>query len=222
MSRRIAYLSIIAAAATFAAPAVADRECFDNTCRMPEVIEAPEAPPAAVDPNDGNLATAAAARQGQAPQPIGPQMAVDPLPRPALKPAPYRAAEPAPADKPVRVRQTSRPDAVNEPVEIVSRQYGALDQRNYLPPMQPGAGVVVVVPGVQYGADGIGLEEGRQNSAWELCQRDRPNGGRCSPYNYQPYGPYGYRPLGSYRPQHSAPAYVYVPDAKIITLDSND
>ena len=41
----------------------------------------------------------------------------------------------------------------------------------------------------------------------------------AAPYNYQPYGAYGYRPLGSYRPQHAAPAYVYVPDAKIITVD---
>ena len=82
----------------------------------------------------------------------------------------------------------------------------------------PGAGVVVVVPGVQYGADGIGLMEGRQNSAWQLCQSDWPTDGRCSPYNYQPYGPYGYRPLGTYWPQAVTPAYIYVPNAKIVTV----
>jgi hypothetical protein len=35
----------------------------------------------------------------------------------------------------------------------------------------------------------------------------------------QPYGAYGYRPLGSYRAYRSSPGYVYVPDAKIISID---
>ncbi len=87
------------------------------------------------------------------------------------------------------------------------------------PVRAPSAGVVVVVPGVQYGADGIGLVEGRENSAWQLCQSDWPTEGRCTPYNYQPYGPYGYRPLGTYyRPQPVAPAYIYVPSAKSVPV----
>ena len=253
MSRRIAYLFVIASAATLAAPASADRECFDNTCRMPEVIELPEAPPAAAEPSDpasidtasasaaraASAATATApvpvVRRGEAPDPIRPQMAVDALPRPALKPSPYRPVEPArsveaaaaPVAKPVRA--TARPtpprqtDVPSEPVEVVSRQYAQVEQQGYqqiyVPQTQPGAGVVVVVPGVQYGADGVGLKQGLQDSAWELCQKDRRSEGRCTPYDYQPYGAYGYRPLGSYRPQHAAPAYVYVPDAKIISID---
>jgi hypothetical protein len=82
--------------------------------------------------------------------------------------------------------------------------------------------VVVVVPGAQYGEDGVALLQGRQDSSWELCQSDRRGKGRCGPYNYQPYGANGYRPLGSYRQYRSAPAYVYVPDAKIITIESTD
>jgi hypothetical protein len=35
----------------------------------------------------------------------------------------------------------------------------------------------------------------------------------------QPYGAYGYRPLGSYRAYRSSPGYVYVPDAKVISID---
>ena len=136
MSRRIVYLFVVASAATLAAPASADRECFDNTCRMPEVIELPEAPPAAAEPGDpasidtasasaaraASAATATApvpvVRRGEAPDPIRPQMAVDALPRPALKPSPYRPVEPArsvetaaaPVAKPLRaaVRQAPR------------------------------------------------------------------------------------------------------------------
>jgi hypothetical protein len=88
-----------------------------------------------------------------------------------------------------------------------------------LPNRRPlGAGILVVVPGIQYGGDGIHLLEGRQNSAWQLCQRDRPIDGRCTAYNYQPYGHYGYRPLGTYRPQPVTPIHVYVPSAKIVPI----
>jgi hypothetical protein len=81
-----------------------------------------------------------------------------------------------------------------------------------------GAEIVVIVPGARYGGDGIHLLEGRQNSAWQLCQRDRPIDGRCTAYNYQPYGPYGYRPLGTYRPQPVTAIHVYVPSAKIVPV----
>ena len=83
---------------------------------------------------------------------------------------------------------------------------------------QPNAGVVVVVPSLHIGED----------STRGLCQSH--GNGRCGPYNYQPYGSHGYRPLGShvyrplgiYRPSRAVPTYVYVPDAKILTLDGND
>jgi len=104
----------------------------------------------------------------------------------------------------------------------MNRQYGNAGRATYATSSyaQPNAGVMV--PGVQYGADGVGLAQGRQDSSWELCQTNRRGDGRCTPYNYQPYGAYGYRPLGVYRPHQSTPAQVYVPDAKIITMDSND
>ena len=218
---------------------------------MPEVIELPEAPPAAAEPGDpasidtasasaaraASAATATApvpvVRRGEAPDPIRPQMAVDALPRPALKPSPYRPVEPArsvetaaaPVAKPLRaaVRQAPRQDVPSEPVEVVNRQYAAVEQQAYqqiyVPQTQPSAGVVVVVPGVQYGADGVGLKQGRQDSAWELCQKDRRSEGRCSAVRLPALWCVRLRPLGSYRPQHAAPAYVYVPDAKIISVD---
>ena len=108
---------------------------------------------------------------------------------------------------------------------MVSRRYAPAEpQRTYMvnPHVaQPGAGVVIVAPGAQYGEDGIVIANARQDSSWQLCQVDRPGPGhnRCNQYNYQPYGAYGYRPLGSYRAYRSSPGYVYVPDAKVISID---
>jgi hypothetical protein len=227
MSRRIALVIAVAAGTAFVAPAAADRECFDNTCRMPEVIEAPETPPAAADKPKAVVeaapATASAESSLSSPGSARPQMAVDALPKPPLEPLAKRPVEPAQL-----VRQATQPpryyEAATEPVEVVGgRQYAAVETAPIYSPHQaqayPGAGIVVVVPGVQYGADGVGLEQSRQDSAWKLCQTDRGERGRCTPYNYQPFGPYGYRPLGSYRTQPSGPSYVYVPGAKVITIE---
>ena len=238
MSRRIAYVIAIAACTAFIVPASADRECFENTCRMPEVVEpqdAPAVPETAVATGAANaVKKQEAERLPPAPQPprsrtvvdqqqrpgtapVAPQMVVDQLPRPAPKPAPHRPAEQV-AENAVPQDRAWRDSG---PIEIVGRRYAAVEDSAYAQPYptQPGAGVVVVVPGVQYGAGGVALEEGRQGGAWRLCQQDRPGNGRCTPYDYQPYGPYGYRPLGSYRPQRSVPAHVYVPSARIINID---
>jgi hypothetical protein len=275
MSRRIAYLFVAAGCFTFIAPAVADPECFDGVCRMPEVLELQLPPaPAADDPNVANASVTAKPvqqaaeheqlRSGPAPEPVRPQMRVDDLPRPALRPVPLpvaekqiekmpqpvvekqiektavseKTAEKAMAKSPAKpVRQVARelarqaPPVIeesvqpSEPVEVVSRRYTAPEpQRNYAlypQPVQPSAGVVIVAPGAQYGDDGIAVANARQDSSWQLCQTDRPGAGhnRCIQYNYQPYGASGYRPLGTYRAYRSSPSYVYVPDAKVITID---
>ena len=216
MSRRIAYVFAVAACATFAAPAGADPECFDNLCRMPEVLEVPRAPPGAVEERSVAEELPPAVEQRSGPAPIRPQMRVDDLPRPALRPIPAGPMEQTPA-KPVRqfARQAPRqPEVSNEPVEMVSRPNAVVAQPPADTPSlvasQPNAGVVVVVPSLHIGED----------STRGLCQSH--GNGRCGPYNYQPYGSHGYRPLGSYRPSRSVPTYVYVPDAKILTLDGND
>jgi hypothetical protein len=228
MSRRIAYLFAAAVSVMFVAPAVADRECFDNTCKMPEVTEAPDAPAQAVEETEVAKETSQsketapiketptnAERLPPAPEPIRPRMVVDELPRPALKPSPYRPAE---TEWGKSVREAVQ--TVGEPIEVISR--GVQQQIYAAAPhsLQPGAGVMVVVPGAQYGADGIVPLQGPQDSSWELCQSDRRDR-RCGPSNYQPFGAYGYRPLGDYRRHRSAPGYVYVPDAKVIVIDGN-
>ena len=236
MSRRIAYVFAIAGCAAFVAPASADRECFDNICRMPEVIEAPDAAEQPEQPNVDAVPPAVAERRSPSPLPIVPQMAVDALPRPGLEPlarrsgdlASFRSAAPAPAPR-QGVRQLSAP--AGEPsraVEVVNQSPSySVEQSTYAAnalPSQRGSGVIVVVPVVQYGQDGVALLQGRQDSSWQLCQSDRRdrNAGQCGPYSYQPYGAHGYRPYGSYRQYRSAPAYVYVPNARIVTIDGNN
>ena len=88
----------IAGCAAFVAPASADRECFDNICRMPEVIEPPAAlAQAAEQPQQPNVeAVPPATTERGAPPPIVPQMAVDALPRPGLEPLARRPVDPAP------------------------------------------------------------------------------------------------------------------------------
>ncbi len=254
MSRRIAYLFATAGCLTFIAPAGADPECFDGVCRMPEVIELPQASAAAPAPADEPGVAGAAPQQaseqprlGSAPEPVRPQMRVDDLPRPALRPLPQRPVEKEIAvetpqvfekprhktvERPVRKPARHAPHPVieepiqqSEPLEVVGRRSAPAEpQRTYaVNPhvVQPSAGVVIVAPGAQYGEDGIAIVNGRQDSSWQLCQVDRPGAGhnRCIQYNYQPYGASGYRPLGSYRAYRSSPSYVYVPDAKVITID---
>ena len=232
MSRRIAYVFAIAGCAMFVVPASADRECFENTCRMPEVTETPDAPVEAVEQPVITDATRTAAPRADAvpampPPPVRPQMVVDQFPPPALKPLPFAPHEPVRQAKRQPTRQVESPKvreaaARQEPVEVASRAYtSASPEPIYAAPsyVQPSANVIVVTPGYSYGDDGIVMAHKRNDPSWKQCQTER---GRrddtCSPYQYHAYGEHGYRPLGSYRVQRTAPAYVYVPDAKIVTI----
>jgi len=63
------------------------------------------------------------------------------------------------------------------------------------------------------------------DSSWKLCQGDQADGSRyqyCGAHSYHPYGSNGYRPLGTYREYRAAPAHVYAPSAKIISVDTVD
>ena len=162
MSRRIAYAIAIATCSAFIAPASADRECFENTCRMPEVVEPADAP---VVPAEETAVAAGAAnavkkqeRLPPAPEPprsrtvveqqrpgtapVRPQMIVDQLPRPAPKPSPYRPAERV-AESPALQDRAPRESG---PIEIVGRRYAAVEASAYAQPnpTQPGAGVDVL------------------------------------------------------------------------------
>jgi len=235
------------AAAQAPAPTSEMPSAAQASAAMPEEPSAPpqqaDAQPAIQPTSPAHPHPAVSQRLGPAPEPIRPQMRVDDARRPAPLPRPPRAKQPAieyiaeqPVKQPRRAAAAPAPAVVaEEPVEVVSRRYGAVEQpqapsQGYAPQVyaprpvhyaQPSAGVVVVAPGAQYGADGVAIANARQDSSWQLCQVDRPGyaHNRCIQYNYQPYGAYGYRPLGSYRDYKPSPSYVYVPDAKVISLD---
>jgi hypothetical protein len=117
MSRRIAFWALAAAALLTAAPAEADRECFENTCRMPDVVEPPPQPMAASEPADTAASADAVAERESAVEPgdgahaqaagtVQPQMVVDPAPRKRVQKPPPRYSDaagpriPTPAPRP--------------------------------------------------------------------------------------------------------------------------
>lgn len=246
MSRRIAYVFAIAGCAVFVVPASADRECFENTCRMPEVIETPDAPAEALEQPVITDATRSAAPRADAvpvmapapvpaptaasappPAPIRPQMVVDQLPPPALKPLPFAPHEPVrqakrPPTRQVEIPKVRQAEAPHEPVEVANRAYSSAGSEPVYAAssyVQPSANVIVVTPGYSYGDDGVVMAHKRNDPSWKLCQTERSrHDDTCSPYQYHAFGAHGYRPLGSYRVQRAAPAYVYIPDAKIVTV----
>jgi len=64
----------------------------------------------------------------------------------------------------------------------------------------------------------------RHDPAWKVCQLDRREGDqrRCGAYSYHPYGANGYRPYGTYADGRGAQIYMIAPNAKIISIDSDD
>ncbi|MBM3528980.1 MAG: hypothetical protein FJX62_12900 [Alphaproteobacteria bacterium] len=98
MSRRIAFGLLAASAALTATAALADRECFDKSCKlMPAVVEPPPAAPAASAATPRELPNvppetevgAPAEARAEAPVRAQPRMVVDPAPREqALQPPP--------------------------------------------------------------------------------------------------------------------------------------
>ena len=102
MSRRIAIWALAATAVLIAAEAKADRECFENSCRMPEVVDPPPPPPSpqAADPA-ARPEPAPAPEPARAPEPAPPpapmrvQAAEPPLPPMMIEPPPRRAMQPA-------------------------------------------------------------------------------------------------------------------------------
>jgi hypothetical protein len=64
----------------------------------------------------------------------------------------------------------------------------------------------------------------RHDPAWKVCQLDRRESDqrRCGAYSYHPYGANGYRPYGTYADGRGAQIYMIAPNAKIISIDSDD
>jgi hypothetical protein len=248
MSRRISIWTLAAVTVLFVAPAKADRECFENSCRLPDVTAAPAKAESATQPEQhvtpaSGAARAAAPAAAQAPAAaptvIHSRVVVAPAPAQPTQPAATVDADEALAQHqstPLPPRDPSPMPAATAVVKTLP--VAAYARVHQAPPPAPefiaskpparGGVVVVGIPGAIYPDVGVvpAYPYYRQDPAWELCQGEHGVRGRrtydCGPYSYHPYGEYGYRPNGTYDAASSAPAYMVAPSAKIISIDSND
>jgi hypothetical protein len=153
MSRRITVFVLVTAAALTATPARADRECFENSCGLPGVIDPPPAPAAA----DGHASADRAAhelavepmaqrvqksaRPDDMPGRLAPAFAKAAQP-PTRQPAPLREAASPPEPAPKLVYE-ARPRRVAPP----ARTHAARDT---------GSGALIInVPPTTYATEGI-------------------------------------------------------------------
>ena len=181
---------------------------------------------------------AAPARRDEPRVPI-PQYAERPQPTVAA-PTPVRPMRTVPA---TAARVERAPVAVpapvvaarveRAPVAVAAAPDYAVPQRpvvNYVARQNPStaSAAVIEVPGEIQTGDGLVTvyPNLRPDPAWKLCQIDSRDLGRrayrCTAYSYQPYGEGGYRPYGTYKSYPTSPGYVVAPNAKIISIDSND
>jgi hypothetical protein len=253
MSRRIAFWILAAAAVLTASAARADRECFENSCRMPAVAEPPQRVNDQPSPSsDRDVAAKAEARGapvaprglksgtmiGAAPSPGGmhPRMMIEEAQRKPYAPPPNGDMSP-PRREFARIapaRTTTTGTVVREmPIQSHhSRSRGrhvivtgtSYPVAGFVAPdlvddAAPAAADAIDEPAAVYTDEGY--VTGFSDSSWRVCQTDRRGSGfrYCGPYSYRPYGAYGYRPYGSYRAYRAEPAYVAVPNAKIISIE---
>jgi hypothetical protein len=227
MSRRISFFVLAASAALIASPASADRECFENSCRLPGVIE----PPPQVEPAREPEANAEPRKPDElnAEQPAAQARVL----RQSLPPAPpvaqartLRQPAPLPAAIAETRQERDTDDAAAEVSRVVPKSH-ARTERVAVYGMSHAAasgGAIVEVPGAVYSpAPAPFYPYAQPDPAWRSCQSEQQRGTvYCGPTSYHPYGAYGYRPNGTYAGYRSPPIYAVAPNAKIITIETSD
>jgi hypothetical protein len=224
MSRRITVFVLAASAALIASPAFADRECFENSCRLPPA--ATEPPPAAPSPEP---------QAGAAPDEAQPALARHDAALPKVVPSsPMPAVVQAKAPRqsgsivPVAVEARQQPREDRDAVETALANHDggervAIYRTNR--GVAPGGAAIAEVPGAVYSpAPAPFYPYAQPDPAWRSCQVEGQSRGvvYCGPTSYHPYGEYGYRPNGTYAAYRSPPIYAVAPNAKIITIETND
>jgi hypothetical protein len=241
MSRRITFFVLAASATLIATQASADRECFEDSCGQPEVIEpaaSPMAPPAADE-----LAESEASAPKLTPAKALPQVVATPqatLPQVADEPAPRRRLPPVQSladgtHEPVRLAPRSIKQAP-PPLRVTHAPLAEDVRPEPIPSPRPTSrpsraaastdAMVVAGPGAVYAEDDVVrvYPNPRPDPAWKLCQLDQRESDqrRCGAYSYHPFGASGYRPYGVYVADRGAPVSMVAPNAKIISIDSDD
>jgi len=126
MSRRIIFAALAASAALIATQAIADRECFEDSCRVPEAAEPPA--PAVTKSETSPAEPQAAQAQAQAeplpsasqasaiPEQVPPEITVTEIPAPAKPVGPPAAQAPQAAE----ARAESKPAPVSALPKVVA------------------------------------------------------------------------------------------------------
>jgi hypothetical protein len=196
MSRRVTFCVLAATAALIASPASADRECFEQSCRMLNFV----APPASAIPAaDVGVVLAQLAHQAPPPKFAGP-------PRPA-----HRAQSGAQAVRHGRGHRRARHDS-------------GFFLGDYLLPGGYANFDLPVYPDAKVLPDDRNVPSDSSWRLCQITGDGvRYDPYDCEPYDYHPYGIYGHRPNGTYVEQRMAPkSYVVAPSAKVIRIDSKD
>jgi hypothetical protein len=124
-----------------------------------------------------------------------------------------------PASAPVRVSNTVPEDEARAEPALPPAATTYRPRRAAAPAVVAGIGAV-------YAEDDVVrvYPNPRHDPAWKVCQLDRRESDqrRCGAYSYHPYGANGYRPYGTYADGRGAQIYMIAPNAKIISIDSDD
>ena len=181
-----------------------------------------EAPDGEVPPHAARATNPETSTQ---PEPRAANAAVAVYPQPRVASPEPRAAHPAIAAQP---EPRATPLAPSAPVPRQALAAAAAPHAQPAPAPVYGRAAVIPVPGTLQAEDGVVAPVYpyvQPDPSWKLCQIDQRSGQRlyrCGPYSYHPYGAYGYRPYGNYRAYRSAPVYAIAPDARIITIETDD
>ena len=243
MSRCITFIVLAASATLIATQASADRECFEDSCRLPDTAEASSMQPSAADESPAPEASAAVPKP--APAKALPQVVAEPVARAPLPTTPSVVEQVSAPREPVRlapryVKEVPGPDVKEmpapPPVRAADMAAGddaraervaapVVTYRAYRSPA-PVRAAAVAAPGAIYAEDDVVrvYPNPRHDPAWKLCQLDsrERDQRRCGAYSYHPFGENGYRPYGTYAAERAAPVYLVAPNAKIISIDSDD
>jgi hypothetical protein len=193
MSRRITVFVLAASAALTATQARADRECFENSCHLPQAVEPAATPVAAADSQAA--ADTIARKVAAAPAPEPPRM-------PELSPTKIAAPPEVTAPAPTYPRGNAAPVREMAPVrEATPRRVVTPDYPNHS------------LPAPARAAERAYARENRSTGSLII---NLP----ASSYGTEGVAPV--QPFALYMDNHAPRFYVLAPGAKIISIDDGN
>jgi hypothetical protein len=227
MSRRISFVALAASATLIATHAVADRECFEDSCRMQEAVEAQAAaapPPSAPEPAAAAANADASAGEAKA------EAKVETRREPAIVAAP-QPAEPlqAPAAA-TKLQSYPPPPAVvrAEPDTVLPRVTSEPALRRVPPQISQPQNSPRYEDARARREPPVRIPQHAERPQPPAMMPSRPVRSvppaaayvESAPIASPPPAPA--RPYGTYRNYPTAPGYVLAPNARIISIEPNN